>query len=217
MGNFPFLCCELNYIMTEYCPRTGSPECKCENKLAPTPIGNALLTDAKCGVRKLFSDHEKYTNWLIISSFGKLPDARDVVNRMNHNADEIAKFVSPLIDTDNKKEHSSVIKQLLLDHIQHAGNLINSLLGNTGLYEAESRSLILQGDKLALALSKFIPSLDQQKVTQEFRTHNMFVINLTVSRHNNVSGKDYIALYDKYSDHMAKFADMLYYALVKRD
>src|SRR5690348_2238491 len=121
MGNdFSFLCYALNCAMadnktetkTEYCPRTGLPECKCDNKLASTPMGNALLTDPKCAIKKLFGDHEKYTNWLIISSFGNLSDAGDVVNRLIKNANDIAKFIAPLIDANGNTDKSSIIRQL---------------------------------------------------------------------------------------------------------
>lgn len=215
MGNdFSFLICELNHIMTEYCPRTGSSECKCEKKLVPTPIGNALLTDAKCGVRKLFADHEKYTNWFFISSFARLNDTQDVLNRLMENAAQITKFLSPLIDTEVNKDNSKLIHQLLIDHIGHAGKIVSVLMGKfKSTYADEVKALYVQGDKLSLALSRFIPNLNYEKIAHEFRTHNIYVANLAVSRHNNVSGKDYIALYDKYSDHMAKFADMLYYGL----
>lgn len=218
MGNdFSFLFCELNHIMSEYCPRTGSPDCKCEQKMAPTPIGNALLTDAKCSVRKLFSDHEKYTNWFIISSFGRLPDASDVLNRLLQNAAQIAKFMSPLIDVGDSRDNSKLIHQLLIDHLQHAGNVVKVLMGQiTSTYNAEVNALYTQGDKLALALSKFIPNLGYERIAHEFRTHNIFVANLAASRHNLTSGKSYVELYDRYSEHMAKFADMLYFGLINR-
>lgn len=193
------------------CPITGETPCKCRHKLSRTEFGNALLTDLKSSLRKLFSDHAWYTSWLIVESVPVLqPDNGVVAQRLLRNPDDIASLLSHIIGAEKARGVGTLFKNHLL---LAAAALEPVRNGQTELVNAAVQKFYDQGNLVGAGLHQLNPhKLSQEYATAMMRQHNEYVVQLATLRQKQ-DYENYIVTLDAYYKHMLQFSDMVYETL----
>ncbi len=189
----------------DICSITGRRTCTCDGT---TPISNYIKTDLKAVLRKLFTDHVTYTNWLITASLPVLqPDVQPLIDRLLENPADIANLLLHIIG----KESADVVEKVITDHLILANDALTAV--REGDEEAVSIAVddfYTQSDKFAAALS----SLNPAKLPIDFaitmvKSHNEHVVHLAVLRSQRKYG-EYINSFDDYYKHMLMFSDAVY-------
>lgn len=194
--------------MDSFCFISGDYPCNCPIKGAVTPLGSALLVDLKAVIRKIFTDHAVYTNWLIGDS---LPSPREniqpVITRLLRNPQDISNILEPIVG----KEKSNVLGQLFTDHLILAATNLQSL--STPEYKSVIGQFLANGDQIGNALANLNPhKLSADYAQKLMREHNEFLLKLiSLRRTNNIT--EYINTYDNYYKHILMLADTIYETL----
>ena len=195
----------------DFCPVTGENQCHCADKAA-TPLGAAIRMDLGGVLRKLFTDHAVYTNWLILASLPILQrDAPDVVERLLKNPDDIAALIAQI----KGPQAATAAQQVISDHLLLANAALKPVREeNAAETQMAVNAFYVQGDTFGDVLS----SLNPKKLTKEqaramVRKHNEYVVQLATLRTQG-KFKEYIMIYDEYYKHMLMFSDQVYNTLL---
>lgn len=190
------------------CPISGEDNCTCISA-AVTVQGKLMMMDVKACLRKLFTDHVVYTNWLILVSDDP-EKAKEISARLLKNPTDFKNLLSPIIG----KFISTNFEQLLSEHLKLAASLIPLLKEDScQLLEKTIHQFYANGSEFARLLS----TIDSAKLTFEyakitFDTHLNFVLKLAVLHHRK-KWDEYVKTYDLYYKHMLMFSDVVYESL----
>jgi hypothetical protein len=193
-----------------FCPVTGDYPCKCDTKLAVTPMGTALMTDVKAALRKLFDDHVDYTNLVIMESVPMLnPYAKDFIGRLLKNPTDIANLLVQIKGVPLAAE----IKEAFTEHLKLAAATLEPVRNGNGVATEAVKKFKNQGNILAGALSKINPvKLPLTFSLQLVNEHNDFVVKLVTLRATK-KPREFIETLDMYRKHAMMWADAIYEAL----
>lgn len=186
------------------CPITGENLCKCRHKMKP--IYQIYPRDV---MRKLFTDHAKYTEEFVDEALNGGPMVQVYTDRLMLNQVEIGNYLGRFVGDAN----GQAITTLLKEHILAAANVVKTLAVGGNLQPA--LAVVTQNvDKVATALSGIPCSrLTYEYVKEEFGRHNNFVVEFA-SLHFQKKYAEEVAVRDAYYVHMLFFADMLTYGLI---
>lgn len=195
------------------CPRTGASFCHCKEKLARTSKGAALLVDLKCALRRVFGEHTMYTSNLIVASLPTKNEgyAAAVATRLLQNPADIAKLLHPVLET----EYADNIEAAFTEHLKLAAACLDPVRDhNKKQTEAAVKALLEQGNDVADLLSALNPrNIPDTVAREEFRQHNMFVVELANLREKE-EYEEYVVVLDAYRAHMDGLSDLIYAALI---
>lgn len=186
--------------MSSFCPISGYFPCNCDSPLAATPLGAALLLDTKAVLRKIFTDHVVYINWLF------LQPNDSVIDRLSANVRDIGNLLQPIIG--DPKSYS--IANLFNEHLSIIIHLVN------GDNLEDSASLLHNnGNLLAAALNDIKPNkLSSEYFHQLLLQHNNFILQLANGRANGAVTGEYITIFDELFKHTLILADVIYETLI---
>ena len=188
------------------CPITGEPKCRC----GEAKKHKESLVSPKETLRKLFTDHAVYTKFYIESALQNSPDVKSISSRLLKNQEDIGNYVGTFVG----KVKGSRLAKLLKDHIIRATVCIAKLKekDTTGLNQAV-KDLMENAEQVGHFLHSLSPEkLLLKTVTDEFKKHNKYVLNIAVA-HSKAKYTEEVKQYDAYYNHMLMFSDMLYSAL----
>jgi hypothetical protein len=197
--------------MEKLCPITGDQHCKCKTNLAITPLGRALLVDTKAAVRKVFTDHLVFTNWVIIESVPELTDSQPIiVNRLLENPKDIAVLLRSIIGNELARK----VEELFTVHLKLAAAALTPLReGNSKALNKAVTEFLEQGKELAAGLHALNPEkLSLAYADKLVSEHNQFVVDIATTRQKG-EAKKHVNLYDEYFHHGLGFADAIYETL----
>lgn len=194
------------------CPRTGLSVCHCP-KPPRTKTGGALLADLKVALRRVFTEHTWYTSDLIVASLPdlKADDSSIITKRILQNPIDIGNLLRSMINPDIADE----VEEAFTQHLKLAAAALESVRkGDNNAIKKSVNNLIEQGNTVAEVLSDINPEfLSMERLAEEFKTHNEFVVELATLRANKQHAK-YIEIFDAYRAHMDRFSDLLYAGLI---
>lgn len=204
---YPF--CFTMIKMTTICPITGRVKCECGESL--TSSGAMMKLNLRDVLRKLFTDHVIYTNWLIVVSLPKLQDSADAVtDRLLENPKDIARLLDPLIG------HSASYKleRLITDHLVIAKNLL-TLLREKKDTKQEYQCFSDNAEELGKTVSTLNPGkLREEDSIKMWKTHIDQVVQLAKEQ-NSGQHKRHTDTFDNYYKHMLVMSDMIYELFTK--
>jgi len=169
------------------------------------------MVDMKSALRKVFTDHAVYTNWLIVESLPVFqPNAEFVTLRLLENPADIANLIAPVVGLDMAKP----IEEQFTEHLKLAAAALAPVRDENSAETKEAvEDFYDQGDVLSAAISALNPQkLPLQTVTDLIHTHNQHVVHLATLRQKQEYGQ-YIRDYDEYYKQMMFISDTLYSAL----
>lgn len=159
-------------------------------------------------LRRLFTDHAVYTKFFIESSLEESPDVKAVTARLLANQDDIGEYVGRVIG----KTKGARLTKLLKEHILRAADCVSELKEGEDLKDAIA-ALMENAEDVGQFLHALNPEkLPLRKVTDEFKRHNKYVLDIAVAHHSRKYATE-IRQYDAYYNHMLMFSDMLHAAL----
>lgn len=193
------------------CPVTGDSICTCgQKKYIKTKVGRAMLLDMKSALRKIFTDHAVYTNWLILESLPIKNNSdkflNSVVTRLLQNPSDIANLIQPIVGTTV----ASKVEKLFTEHLKLAAATLeparNEMLKDL---DTAIKLFYANGEEIGTLLGQInsykLSGEDGRKLMQG---HNEYVVKL-VSKRKDLDDT-YTVTYDEYYKHMLMFSDILY-------
>src|SRR5437870_481312 len=85
-----------------------------------TSYGTTKGVELRLALRKLWSDHVFWTRQFIVSTLADLDDAKDALDRLLKNQDDLGNAIVPYYGADAGKK----LAALLRDHIVIAGDVV---------------------------------------------------------------------------------------------
>lgn len=196
--------------MSKRCVITGDSQCSCEWNPSETPLGSAMLMDMKASIRKVFTDHAVYTNWLILDSLPNLNSeaVTATTNRLLQNPTDIGNLLTPIVG----KSKSLRVEHLFTEHLKLAAKIL-TLINTKQSIDKTVADFYKNGDEVAEGLSELNPTkLGLAYAKKLMHDHNEHVVQLvTIRTKKDYTG--YIRRYDVYYKHILMFADSIYEAL----
>ena len=197
----------------QICPRTGASECHCKKQLSSSNLGNALLSNVKLTLEKLFDDHTFGTTELIDNSLPELNEgaAAATSRKILKNPGDIARALEPIIGNDS----ATALEEVFTKHLKlAAATLPLALVKETKKLQAAATKFIKQGDEVAAVISSINPRIiPLETAKQEMNTHNNFVVKLVTLRSQG-KYREYVSLIDRYTNYAMHLANTIYLGLI---
>lgn len=170
------------------------------------------MVQLKSDMQKAWIDHTIWTRSYIVSVMSNRPDAKDVLDRLLQNQQDIGNLIKPYYG----EEAGNKLAELLREHIQIAGKIVAAAkTGNQADLKKLDADWHRNADDIAKFLSAANPNWPFQTIQDMFYKHLQLITEIVLACLKGDWKAD-IAATDKNEIHMIHLAGILTEGIVKQ-